>query len=184
MKAGLAVDRLTCRGSKYRIQLLFSPVRVLCCLTGPLRASYDLRAIWKHSNHRLPNRVSHRLHLVKGLVVQGLGCFSLASRNSCGKMLVSKWRGHPIDRRGRAKRQQAISLESIRMYTYFKIPSNTSRLHCDYLPALARLAARTGLKSAGKKAHLWCSTPLRHGLSILKNYRHISHGQDLIRFVV
>ena len=56
-------------------------------------------------------------------------------------------------------------------------------LHCDYLPALARLAARTGLKAAGKKAHLWCSTPLRHGLSILRNYNR-RHRQDLCIYLV
>lgn len=169
-----AVDRLTCRVSKYRIQL-FSPVRILCCLTALLRASYDLRAIWKHSNHRLPNRVSHHLHLVKGLVFQS--SFLQLLRKDASQQVTGT-----SNRRGRAKRQRTISLDSIRMiqmhiciiYMYLLC----IYLHCDYLPALARLAARTGLKAAGKKAHLRCSTPLRHGRSILRNYNR-RHRQDL-----
>lgn len=103
-----AVDRLTCRVSKYRIQLLFSPVRILCCLTALLRASYDLRAIWKHSNHRLPNRVSHHLHLVKGLVFQS--SFLQLLRKDASQQVTGT-----SNRRGRAKRQRTISLDSIRI---------------------------------------------------------------------
>lgn len=99
---------MTCRASKYRIQLLFSPVRIFCCLTALLRASYDLRAIWKHSNHRLPNRVSHHLHLVKGLVFQS--SFLQLLRKDASQQVTGT-----SNRRGRAKRQRTISLDSIRM---------------------------------------------------------------------
>lgn len=87
----------------------------LCCLTALLRASYDLRAIWKHSNHRLPNRVSHHLHLVKGLVFQS--SFLQLLRKDASQQVTGT-----SNRRGRAKRQRNISLDSsirmMRMHMY------------------------------------------------------------------